>query len=155
VLGSVDVVVDYVLRFCTDAWTVHDYSTGGSDCLEYFADMVEDSDHLYALLDEVGVDCGDSCEAFGEVLSRRLRELAERKRFGDEFKVFDEFSRVLHMLQQVVDDVNRVFDAVSQELYRIYKECSGDDLKRRVELLIESLRKSLGRGSEAVASGYE
>jgi hypothetical protein len=117
--------------------------------------MVEDSDHLYALLDEVGVDCGDSCEAFGEVLSRRLRELAERKRFGDEFKVFDEFSRVLHMLQQVVDDVNRVFDAVSQELYRIYKECSGDDLKRRVELLIESLRKSLGRGSEAVASGYE
>jgi hypothetical protein len=150
-----DVVVDYVLRFCTDAWTVHDYSTGGSDCLEYFADMVEDSDHLYALLDEVGVDCGDSCEAFGEVLSRRLRELAEGKRFGDEFKVFDEFSRVLCMLQQVVDDVNRVFDAVSQELYRIYKECSGDDLKRRVELLIESLRKSLGRGSEAVASGCE
>jgi hypothetical protein len=150
-----DVVVDYVLRFCTSAWTVHDYSTGGSDCLEYFADMVEDSDHLYVLLDEVGVDCGDSCEAFGEVLSRRLRELAERKRFGDEFKVFDEFSRVLHMLQQVMDDVNRVFDAVSQELYRIYKECSGDDLKRRVELLIESLRKSLGRGSEAVASGYE
>jgi len=155
VLGSVDVVVDYVLRFCTDAWTVHDYSTGGSDCLEYFADMVEDSDHLYALLDEVGVDCGDSCEAFGEGLSRRLRELAERKRFGDEFELFDEFSGVLHMLQQVVDDVNRVFDAVSQELYRIYKECSGDDLKRRVELLIESLRKSLGRGSEAVASGCE
>ena len=150
-----DVVVDYVLRFCTSAWTVHDYSTGGSDCLEYFADMVEDSDHLYALLDEVGVDCGDSCEAFGEVLSRRLRELAERKRFCDEFKVFDEFSRVLHMLQQVVDDVNRVFDAVSQELYRIYKECSGDDLKRRVGLLIENLKKGLGRGSEAVASGYE
>ena len=150
-----DVVVDYVLRFCTDAWTVHDYSTGGSDCLEYFADMVEESDHLYALLDDIGIDCGNSCEAFGEVLSRRLRELAERKRFGDEFKVFDEFSRVLHMLQQVVDDVNRVFDAVSQELYRIYKECSGDDLKRRVELLIENLRKSLGRGSEAVASGCE
>jgi len=150
-----DVVVDYVLRFCTDAWTVHDYSTGGSDCLEYFADMVEESDHLYALLDDIGIDCGNSCEAFGEVLSRRLRELAERKRFGDEFKVFDEFSRVLHMLQQVVDDVNRVFDAVSQELYRIYKECSGDDLKRRVKLLIESLRKSLGRGSEAVASGCE
>jgi hypothetical protein len=151
----VDVVVDYVLRFCTNAWTVHDYSTGGSDCLEYFADMVEDSDHLYALLDEVGVDCGDSCEAFGEVLSRRLRELAERKRFGDEFKVFDEFSRVLHMLQQVVDDVNRVFDAVSQELYRCYRECSGDDLKRRVGLLIENLKKGLGRGSEAVASGCE
>ena len=150
-----DVVVDYVLRFCTDTWTVHDYSTGGSDCLEYFADMVEDSDHLYALLDDIGIDCGNSCEAFGEVLSRRLRELAERKRFGDEFELFDEFSRVLHMLQQVVDDVNRVFDAVSQELYRIYKECSGDELKRRVELLIESLRKSLGRGSEAVASGCE
>ena len=123
--------------------------------MEYFADMVEDSDHLYALLDEVGVDCGNSCEAFGEVLSRRLRELAEGKRFGDEFELFDEFSRVLHMLQQVVDDVNRVFDVVSQELYRIYKECSGDELKRRVELLIESLRKSLGRGSEAVASGCE
>ena len=136
-----DVVVDYVLRFCTDAWTVHDYSTGGSDCLEYFADMVEDSDHLYALLDEVGVDCGDSCEAFGEVLSRRLRELAERKRFGDEFKVFDEFSRVLHMLQQVVDDVNRVFDVVSQELYRIYRECSGAEIRERIEDLMNRFRK--------------
>jgi hypothetical protein len=98
-LDFVDVVVDYVLRFCTNAWTVHDYCTGGSDCLEYFANVVEDYAHLYALLDDVGVDCGDSCEAFGEVLSRRLRELAERKRFSDEFKVFDEFSRVLHMLQ--------------------------------------------------------
>jgi hypothetical protein len=64
-LGSVDAVVDYVLRFCTSAWTVHDYSTGGSDCLEYFADMVEDSDHLYALLDEVGVDCGDASAGCG------------------------------------------------------------------------------------------
>jgi len=103
--------------------------------------MVEDSDHLYALLDEVGVDCGDSCEAFGEVLSRRLRELAERKRFGDEFKVFDEFSRVLHMLQQVVDDVNRVFDVVSQELYRIYRECSGAEIRERIEDLMNRFRK--------------
>lgn len=139
-----DVVVDYVLRFCTSAWTVHDYSTGGSDCLEYFADMVEDSDHLYALLDEVGVDCGDSCEAFGEVLSRRLRELAERKRFGDEFKVFDEFSGVLCMLQQVVDDVDTVFDAVSQELYRIYKEYNGAEIRERIEDLMNRFRKIVG-----------
>jgi hypothetical protein len=151
----VDVVVDYVLRFCTDAWTVHDYSTGGSDCLEYFADMVEDSDHLYALLDDVGVDCGDNCEAFGEVLSRRLRELAEMKRFGDEFKVFDEFSRVLHMLQQVVDDVNRVFDVVSQELYRIYKECSGAEIRERIEDLMNMLRKIVSEaGSRSQHTGF-
>ena len=140
-LGSVDVVVDYVLRFCTNAWTVHDYSTGGSDCLEYFADMVEDSDHLYALLDEVGVDCGDDCDVFGETLSKRLRELARQKRFDGEFELFDEFSRVLCMLQQVVDDVNRVFDAVSQELYRIYRECSGAEIRKRIEDLMNRLRK--------------
>jgi hypothetical protein len=151
----VDVVVDYVLRFCTSAWTVHDYSTGGSDCLEYFADMVEDSDHLYALLDDVGVDCGDSCEAFGEVLSRRLRELAEGKRFGDEFKVFDEFSRVLCMLQQVVDDVNRVFDVVSQELYRIYRECSGAEIRERMEVLMNRLRKIVSEvGSGPQHTGF-
>jgi len=140
-LGSVDAVVDYVLRFCTNAWTVHDYCTGGSDCLEYVADMVEDSVHLYALLDDVGVDCGDSCEVFGEELSRRLRVLAERKRFGDEFKVFDEFSKVLNDLQQVVDDVDTVFDAVSQELYRIYVECDGAEIRERIEDLMYRLRK--------------
>jgi len=141
---GVDAVVDHVLRFCTNAWTVHDYCTGGSDCLEYFADMVEDSDHLYALLDEVGVDCGNSCEVFGEVLSRRLRELAERKRFGDEFELFNEFSRVLHMLQQVVDDVDTAFAAVSQELYRIYKECDGAEIRERIEVLMNRLGKIIG-----------
>ena len=147
---GVDAVVDYVLRFCTNAWTVHDYCTGGSDCLEYFADMVEDSDHLYALLDEVGIDCGDSCEAFGEVLSRRLRELAERKRFGGEFELFDEFSRVLHMFQQVVDYVNRVFDAVSQELYKIYRECDGAEIRERIEDLMNRLRKIVSEAESLV-----
>jgi hypothetical protein len=150
---GVDAVVDHVLRFCTNAWTVHDYCTGGSDCLEYFADMVEDSAHLYALLDEVDVDCGDSCEVFGEVLSRRLRELAERKRFGDEFRVFDEFGKVLNDLQQVVDDVNKVFDAVSQELYRIYVECDGVGIRERIEDLMNRLRKNVGEaGSRHTAS---
>jgi hypothetical protein len=154
-LDFADVVVDYVLRFCTNAWTVHDYCTGGSDCLEYFADMVEDSAHLYALLDEVDVDCGDSCEAFGEVLSRRLRELAERKRFGDEFELFDEFSRVLHMLQQVVDYVNRVFDAVSQELYKIYRECDGAEIRERIEDLMNRLGKFIGEvGSGSQHTGF-
>jgi dsDNA-specific endonuclease/ATPase MutS2 len=106
--------------------------------------MDEDSDHLHALLDEVGVGCGDSCDVFGEVLSRRLRELAERKRFGDEFKVFNEFSKVLNDLQQVVDDVNKVFDAVSQELYRIYRECDGVGIRERIEDLMNRLRKIVG-----------
>jgi hypothetical protein len=112
--------------------------------LEYFADVVEDYAHLYALLDDVGVDCGDSCEAFGEVPSRRLRELAERKRFGDEFKVFDEFSKAFNALQQVVDDVDTVFDAVSQELYRIYKECDGAEIRERIEDLMNRLGKFIG-----------
>ena len=55
---GVDAVVDYVLRFCANAWTVHDYCVGGCNCLKYFADVVEYSDYLCALLDEVGVSCG-------------------------------------------------------------------------------------------------
>jgi hypothetical protein len=29
------IIVDFVLRRCTDAWTIHDYSSGGSDCIEF------------------------------------------------------------------------------------------------------------------------
>jgi hypothetical protein len=151
--SNLDTIVQFILKFCVDAWTVHDYCTGGSDCLEYVADMVEDSVHLYALLDEVGVDCGDSCEVFGEELSRRLRVLAERKKFDGEFELFDEFSKVLSDLQQVVDDVDTVFDAVSQELYRIYVECDGAEIRERIEDLMNRLRKNVGEaGSRHTAS---
>jgi len=89
---------------------------------------------------------------FGEVLSRRLRELAERKRFSDEFELFNEFSRVLHMLQQVVDDVDTAFVAVSQELYRIYKECDGAEIRERIEVLMNRLGKIIG---EAVSRSQQ
>lgn len=53
----------------------------------------------------------------------------------------NEFSKAFNALQQVVDDVNRVFDAVSQELYRIYKECDGAEIRERIEDLMNRLRK--------------
>jgi hypothetical protein len=43
-----------------------------------------------------------------------------------------------------VDDVNRVFDAVSQELYRIYKECDGAEIRERIEDLMNRLGKIIG-----------
>jgi hypothetical protein len=154
-LKDSDTIIQLILRHCLDAWTIHDYSTGGSSCLEHFADMVEDEEDLYTLLDELGIECNNQCNITGEELSKKLKELAKRKQFEGEDQIFEELSKVLHALQQVTEDVNKVFDAVSQELYRVYRECSGDDLKRRVGLLIENLKKGLGRGSEAVASGYE
>jgi hypothetical protein len=57
------VIVNFVLRWCTDAWTVHYYSSGGSDCMDYFVQLVEDDDNFEVLLAELGVDCvGGECE---------------------------------------------------------------------------------------------
>jgi hypothetical protein len=93
-------------------------------------------------LAELGVDCvGGGCEEVRVLVVEELSALAKQKRFDGEFELFNEFSGVLHMLQQVVDDVNRVFDAVSQELYRIYKEYNGAEIRERIEDLMNRLRK--------------
>jgi hypothetical protein len=102
-------------------------------------------------LAELGVDCvGGECEEVRVLVVEELNALAKQKRFDGEFELFNEFSRVLCMLQQVVDDVNRVFDAVSQELYRCYRECSGAEIRERIEDLMNRFRKivsEVGSGS--------
>jgi len=150
------IIVDFVLRRCTDAWTVHDYSSGGSDCIDYFVQLVEDDDNFEVPLAELGVDCvGGECEEVRVLVVEELNALAKQKRFDGEFELFNEFSRVLCMLQQVVDDVNRVFDVVSQELYRIYRECSGAEIRERIEVLMNRFRKIVGEvGSGSQHTGF-
>jgi hypothetical protein len=143
-LKNSDTIIQLILRLCLDAWTIHDYSTGGSSCLEHLADMVEDEENLYTLLDELGIECDDKCNITGEELSKKLKELAKRKQFEGEDQIFEELSKVLHALQQVAKDVNRVFDVVSQELYRCYRECSGAEIRERIEVLMNKLRKIVG-----------
>jgi len=107
-------------------------------------------------LAELGVDCvGDECEEFRVLVVEELSALAKQKRFDGEFELFNEFSRVLHMLQQVVDDVDTVFDAVSQELYRIYKEYNGAEIRERIEDLMNRLRKIVSEaGSGSQHTGF-
>jgi RNAse (barnase) inhibitor barstar len=75
---------------------------------------------------------------------------AKQKRFDNEFELFDEFSKAFNALQQVVDDVDTVFDAVSQELYRIYKECDGAEIRERIEDLMNRLRKIISEAESLV-----
>jgi hypothetical protein len=37
VRDKVNAIVDFVLRQCTNAWVIHDYSSGGSDSIDHFA----------------------------------------------------------------------------------------------------------------------
>jgi len=78
---------------------------------------------------------------------RELNVSAKHERSDSEFELFNEFDKALRMPQLVVENTDKVSGAISQELYRIYKECDDVEIKRRIEIAIENLKKNLDKVS--------
>lgn len=112
---------------------------------------LRDSSYIFscgAFLTELNIDCiSDEREEVRALVFRELNVSAKHERSDSEFELFNEFDKALRMPQLVVENVDKVSGAISQELYRIYKECDDVEIKRRIEIVIENLKKNLDKVS--------
>jgi len=148
VSNEVILVVDFILKQCTDAWIIHDYSTGGSSCIYHYAQLIEDYDNYEALLSEFNINCIDNeCEELRKCLIDELRKIARQKEFEHEFETFNEFSKILHKKQQHIENINEFFSEISKKLYEIYKNFSANEIRQKILELMDSIKSLKLKGS--------